>query len=277
MTPARCWQEWRTAQSTHKPTFALSAAPNVHGGAAALSATYPGTDFLGFSAIVALPDMGTCAIPATPGHVYRFSGWYKSSGPVVRDAPGAPEHERRLDAGGDHHPARGRGRLDALHRRPAGRARRRHRHRARRPVQGGDDASCSTTSSSSTRCSPWTSRCRARAASPARRQASSCPTDCTESYPLGTSVTLTATPTGNARFTGWSGACTGTGPCTVAMTEARAVVAAFLDPANPQGVKHKLTIAFAGAGQGHASRARRRRSAARRRATSRSWRTRRSA
>jgi Fe-S cluster biogenesis protein NfuA len=34
------------------------------------------------------------------------------------------------------------------------------------------------------------------------------------------------------------------------MTEARTVTAAFFDPANPQGVKHKLTVGFAGAGKG---------------------------
>jgi Fe-S cluster biogenesis protein NfuA len=34
------------------------------------------------------------------------------------------------------------------------------------------------------------------------------------------------------------------------MTEARAVLASFFDPSNPQGVKHKLTVAFAGAGKG---------------------------
>ena len=254
VTPARCWQEWRTPQSTHKPTFALSAAPNVHGGAAALSATYPGTDVLGFSALVALPDMGTCAVPATPGHVYRFSGWYKSTRPGVRDAPGAPEHERRLDAGG--RPPRPlapaadwtRFTVDL----PAV-PDRRHGHRARRPVQGRDDVPARRR------------RARRHGAARGRHGAGPGPRHQRAGRhllpdglhgvvsPRVTSVTLTATPTGNASFTGWSGACTGTGPCTVALTEARAVVAAFLDPANPQGVKHKLTIARAGAGKGTVS------------------------
>jgi hypothetical protein len=55
----------------------------------------------------------------------------------------------------------------------------------------------------------------------------SCGSDCNENYDSGTSVTLTAAPTAGSTFTGWSGACTGTGSCTVSMTEARSVTAAF--------------------------------------------------
>ena len=43
----------------------------------------------------------------------------------------------------------------------------------------------------------------------------------------GTSVTLTATPSTGSTFTGWSGACTGTGSCTVSMTVAQSVRATF--------------------------------------------------
>ena len=71
--------------------------------------------------LVALPDMGTCAVPATLGHVYRFSGWYKSTGTVAVMHLVRPRLERRVDAGGDHHAARAGGRLDALHRRPPAR------------------------------------------------------------------------------------------------------------------------------------------------------------
>jgi len=51
--------------------------------------------------------------------------------------------------------------------------------------------------------------------------------DCTESYAAGTSVTLTATPTGGSTFAGWSGGCTGTGACTVIMDSAKTVSAKF--------------------------------------------------
>jgi endoglucanase len=54
-----------------------------------------------------------------------------------------------------------------------------------------------------------------------------CGAACGGSYLSGTSITLTATPTNGSTFAGWSGACTGTGPCTVAMTATRPVTATF--------------------------------------------------
>jgi hypothetical protein len=55
----------------------------------------------------------------------------------------------------------------------------------------------------------------------------SCGTDCAQSYNYDTDVTLTATADASSDFTGWSGACTGTGNCTVDMTQARTVTATF--------------------------------------------------
>ncbi|MDP3521910.1 MAG: S8 family serine peptidase [Hydrogenophaga sp.] len=56
----------------------------------------------------------------------------------------------------------------------------------------------------------------------------SCGNDCTESYPTGALVTLSAKAAGGSRFSGWSGPCTLSGnSCTVAMTDARAVTATF--------------------------------------------------
>ena len=37
-----------------------------------------------------------------------------------------------------------------------------------------------------------------------------CPGDCTESFPAGTQVELTANPSVGSTFEGWSGDCTGT-------------------------------------------------------------------
>ena len=58
-------------------------------------------------------------------------------------------------------------------------------------------------------------------------QGLSCGATCSQSYTTGTSVTLTAAPGPGSTFSGWSGACAGTGLCTVAMTAARAVTATF--------------------------------------------------
>jgi DNA-binding beta-propeller fold protein YncE len=54
-----------------------------------------------------------------------------------------------------------------------------------------------------------------------------CPGDCSEAYTTGTMVNLTATPDGGSTFTGWSGACTGTGACQVTMNAAASVTATF--------------------------------------------------
>ena len=51
--------------------------------------------------------------------------------------------------------------------------------------------------------------------------------DCTEAYDYGTAVPLAATPDTGYDFAGWTGACTGTGACSVSMTTARTVAATF--------------------------------------------------
>jgi len=51
--------------------------------------------------------------------------------------------------------------------------------------------------------------------------------DCSAGFSHGTEVTLTASPATGSDFTGWSGACSGTGSCVVAMDQAREVTATF--------------------------------------------------
>lgn len=75
----------------------------------------------------------------------------------------------------------------------------------------------------------------------------SCGSDCRQAFLAGTAVTLTPTPADNAVFTGWQGACTGTGPCTVSMSAARSVSAAFAPV--PAG-STLLSLAFGGTGHG---------------------------
>ena len=51
---------------------------------------------------------------------------------------------------------------------------------------------------------------------------------CSASYAANTRVTLTATPSGNSAFTGWAGACSGTGStCTVPLAAAASATATF--------------------------------------------------
>ena len=55
-----------------------------------------------------------------------------------------------------------------------------------------------------------------------------CPSDCVVTVLAGDSLTLTATDTADSLFTGWSGACTGTGPCQVTMDSNKGVQANFV-------------------------------------------------
>ena len=54
-----------------------------------------------------------------------------------------------------------------------------------------------------------------------------CGTACAAEYDTGEAVSLTATPDSHSTFSGWSGACSGTGACLVTMSEAKSVTATF--------------------------------------------------
>lgn len=60
-----------------------------------------------------------------------------------------------------------------------------------------------------------------------------CGADCSESYPVGTVVNLTAAPAQGFVFSGWSGACTGTGACAVTMDSDKSVTATFVTAPPP--------------------------------------------
>ena len=73
----------------------------------------------------------------------------------------------------------------------------------------------------------------------------SCGTTCSSDYDYGTQVTLTAAPSTGTTFTGWSGACTGTGSCIVTMDAAKPVTAHFTELLP---TCHTLTISHTGQG-----------------------------
>jgi len=56
-----------------------------------------------------------------------------------------------------------------------------------------------------------------------------CGTTCSGNFGKNSCVTLTATASTNATFSGWSGACAGTGSCVVTMDAAKAVTATFAE------------------------------------------------
>ena len=72
-----------------------------------------------------------------------------------------------------------------------------------------------------------------------------CGTSCSASYTSGTNVTLIAAAASGYRFSGWSGACSGTNAdCTDSMTEARSVTAMF----SQNDVNYTLTVSKSGSG-----------------------------
>ncbi|HLC78935.1 MAG TPA: Calx-beta domain-containing protein [archaeon] len=54
-----------------------------------------------------------------------------------------------------------------------------------------------------------------------------CGSDCSEAFNSGISLTLTAQPSSGSSFAGWSGACSGSGNCTILMDGVKSVTATF--------------------------------------------------
>ncbi|MER2562694.1 MAG: hypothetical protein ABTQ32_18350 [Myxococcaceae bacterium] len=71
-----------------------------------------------------------------------------------------------------------------------------------------------------------------------------CGATCNANYDTNTPVVLTAAEDPLSTFAGWSGACTGTGPCTVTMSSARTVTATF------NAVTFPVTVSKSGSGTG---------------------------
>jgi hypothetical protein len=65
----------------------------------------------------------------------------------------------------------------------------------------------------------------------------SCPGDCSETYTEGHELTLNASPAAGSSFSGWGGACSGTGGCQLVMDQDKQASASFnlLPPPPPPG------------------------------------------
>jgi Divergent InlB B-repeat domain len=88
----------------------------------------------------------------------------------------------------------------------------------------------------------------------------SCGSSCSMRVAFGDSITLTATPASNSAFTGWTGACTGTGTCKVTDSGSDATATATfalipppdtkISKSSINSKKHKATFKFKAVGSG---------------------------
>jgi Divergent InlB B-repeat domain/Protein of unknown function (DUF1573) len=75
-----------------------------------------------------------------------------------------------------------------------------------------------------------------------------CGMDCAETVAPGTTVVLAAAAATGSTFAGWSGGCTGTGPCTVTLNANATVTATFNATSAPAPVTSSLSPSTVGAG-----------------------------
>jgi hypothetical protein len=78
----------------------------------------------------------------------------------------------------------------------------------------------------------------------------SCAADCTVSLDSSVVLHLNAAPAVGSQFDGWQGACSGAGPCTVAMTSEQSVSASFSALPAVQPGNARLSVQFTGSGAG---------------------------
>jgi uncharacterized repeat protein (TIGR02543 family) len=74
-----------------------------------------------------------------------------------------------------------------------------------------------------------------------------CGSTCSASIASGTSIGLSATPAAGSTFTGWSGACTGTGGCALVVNANKSLTATFTLTTSPA---YTLSLSKSGTGSG---------------------------
>lgn len=77
-----------------------------------------------------------------------------------------------------------------------------------------------------------------------------CPSGCVQTIGANASVQLAAVPAAGSAFTGWTGACSGAGVCSLTLDADREVTATFSAVAPPSPGTGRLVVQFAGKGSG---------------------------
>jgi hypothetical protein len=78
----------------------------------------------------------------------------------------------------------------------------------------------------------------------------SCPGTCVANFTSGTSVTLNESPAAGSTFAGWTGACSGSGACSISMSAAESITASFQSKTITTTTTLAVSSAQANAGSG---------------------------